>query len=318
MKRAPAFVRLPAILIIIGTIVGISIISIVAAMLLPVLSGCAKETPETSFQGVARASEQPAQQNTSTASGIIIDHTCLDLSRIPDQWLQAAKSNLKVHYAHTSHGGQITAGLQMLQAQNSKYACSIGSKRLPTAANALCIFDGQQKETYISPDLYWSTPSGRQATQSVLNHNPAINISMWSWCCQQTHNSEAETRGYLDAVAQMDAANPNVTFIYMTGNAQAWHGHHSYKSDKDGYNRYLRNEQIRAYCRANNKMLYDFADIESWYAGIHATSSYNGRTFPREHDHFNRNEKAHTSTENCLNKAKAFWWMMARMAGWNR
>ena len=44
-------------------------------------------------------------------------------------------------------------------------------------------------------------------------------------------------------------------FVYMTGHL-------------DGYgltgNLHIRNEQIRAYCAANKKILYDFADIESY------------------------------------------------------
>lgn len=34
----------------------------------------------------------------------------------------------------------------------------------------------------------------------------------------------------------------NVTFIFMTGNAQSWYGHHTYKSDSEGFNGHLRNE----------------------------------------------------------------------------
>ncbi|MFC1719193.1 hypothetical protein ACFL6S_36420 [Candidatus Poribacteria bacterium] len=47
----------------------------------------------------------------------------------------------------------------------------------------------------------------------------------------------------------------------MTGNAQAWRGHHSYKSDEDGYIRHLRNQQVREYCSRHGKALFDFADI---------------------------------------------------------
>ena len=49
-----------------------------------------------------------------SAQPIIIDHTCTDLSKIPDQWIEAAKQ-LRIHYGHTSHGSQIMAGLNYLE-----------------------------------------------------------------------------------------------------------------------------------------------------------------------------------------------------------
>ena len=45
---------------------------------------------------------------------IIIDHTCTDLSQIPDYWLEQAKK-LAFHYAHTSHGSQINTGLEVVE-----------------------------------------------------------------------------------------------------------------------------------------------------------------------------------------------------------
>ncbi|RLC79236.1 MAG: hypothetical protein DRJ03_23835, partial [Chloroflexi bacterium] len=38
------------------------------------------------------------------ASPIIIDHTCTDLSTIPDHWIEQAKDQLRLSYGHTSHG----------------------------------------------------------------------------------------------------------------------------------------------------------------------------------------------------------------------
>jgi hypothetical protein len=35
-----------------------------------------------------------------------------------------------------------------------------------------------------------------------------------------------------------------------------------------------------------------------------------------EHPHYNGDEAAHTTFESCENKAKALWWLLARIAGW--
>ena len=51
------------------------------------------------------------------ADGIIIDHRCTDLSQIPDHWLEQSKSPT-LHYAHTSHGSQVTSGILNLESQD--------------------------------------------------------------------------------------------------------------------------------------------------------------------------------------------------------
>ena len=56
--------------------------------------------------GVAAASAQ---------SPIVIDHTCTDLSGVPDTWIEAAKAEFKVSYGHTSHGSQIITGMNLIQ-----------------------------------------------------------------------------------------------------------------------------------------------------------------------------------------------------------
>jgi hypothetical protein len=113
-------------------------------------------------------------------------------------------------------------------------------------------------------------------------------------------------------MSQLEQDYPQVTFVYMTG--------HTDGSGIDG-NLNQRNNQIRDYCRKNGKVLFDFADIESW--------DPDGNYYPDTSDDCawcsnwcashtcpTCSDCAHSHCFNCYLKGKAFWWMMARLAGW--
>ena len=51
----------------------------------------------------------------ASAAAVIIDHTCTDLSQIPDAGIEQAKSNLHIAYQHTSHGSQLVTGMNALE-----------------------------------------------------------------------------------------------------------------------------------------------------------------------------------------------------------
>ena len=245
------------------------------------------------------------------AGGIIIDHTYTDLSSIPLATIQQIQDQIKVHYAHTSHGGQITVGLERIANSNSTYEVAIGYCYLPNEAGALCVFDGQETHDYITPEEYWGSAAGRQLTRDVLQHNPVINTSMFGWCCQMDYYSTAEVDAYLAAMNDFESEFPDVTFVYFTGNAQA--------SGYDGYNRYLNNQRIRQYCQQHDKVLFDFADLDAWWfnptsqSWEHATYQYNNMTVPIEHPQFNGDQAAHTTYTSCEQKGRAYWWLLAEL-----
>jgi hypothetical protein len=243
----------------------------------------------------------------------IIDHTCTDLDQVPDSWILAVRA-LDTHYAHTSHGGQLTCGLEFIEDADPFYSYELGVGWLPGASGAWCIFDGQESQSYVTPDLYWETEAGMDMTRAVLDDNPTIGTSMWCWCTQCDYYTEAQVDAYLDSMSVLQSEYPEVTFVFFTGNAQ--------NTGSSGYNRWLRNQQIRNHCLTNGEFLFDFEDLDSWWYNPgtgqweHHTYSYSGYDIPSEHPQFYGDEYAHTTAESCEQKGRAYWWMMARIAGW--
>jgi len=257
---------------------------------------------------------------------IIIDHTCTDLSRIPQYWLEQAKQ-LTLHYAHTSHGSQVTSGVLNLESLDTYYSVAIrtsSSEGLPPAEDppALRIYDGNPPETYIQPNDYWEGAGAWARTTSVAATGN-YDFSMWSWCGQVSYYSSTQINDYLYRLNQFENEFPGMRFIYMTGHLDG---------GGSGGTLHQQNEMIRNYCRNNNKVLFDFADIERYdpggvdYLDLGADDNcdYDNGNWAQEwcaahsgSDLCDACSCAHSQSLNCNLKGRAFWWMMARLAGWS-
>ena len=253
------------------------------------------------------------------AQAIIINHSCTGLSLVPVEWVDQAKEDFKVWYGHTSHGSQITSGIDNLQ----NFIGEPYTFNSSGAGGALSYQEQTGVDLGHNGDTSWA-----QVTRNVLNQpGNDRNVIMWSWCGGCSDNTEEGINIYLNKMTELENDYPDVKFIYMTGHLDIW----SWENLK------ARNQQIRDYCIANEKILFDFADIESYdpdstyfeyandncnyYSGPGGTLLGNWAT---EWCDANAGSDlcwycscAHSESLNCNLKGRAFWWMISRMAGWD-
>jgi len=257
---------------------------------------------------------------------IVVNHASIELDGIPSTWITQAKQTLHIAYGHTSHGSQLTTGMAGLVTwKGDQYAFNTGG-----TGGALDLRDyyGDFGGLGVASDLgNPNRTAWEDATRLYLDQNPAINVIIWSWC-GQVDGTEAEIQHYIDLMEGLEDDYPDVTFVYMTG--------HTDGAALTG-NVPTRNEQIRDYCLANNKVLFDFADIESYdpdgdYFGdklVNDACDYDSNgdgtrdsnwaiiwqnAHPGE---WYNCESAHSQPLNANLKAYAAWHLWARLAGWD-
>ncbi|OLS13923.1 MAG: hypothetical protein RBG13Loki_2472 [Promethearchaeota archaeon CR_4] len=114
---------------------------------------------------------------------------------------------------------------------------------------------------------------------------------------------------YLANISAFELTHPNTVFVYMTENAQS--------TDYAGYNRALRNKQIRDYCDAYDKWLFDFEDMDAWCGIENRSYNYESYIVPLQHSAYDCPScDVHVNEYGSRVKGIALWWMLARIAGW--
>ncbi|MHC4436550.1 MAG: cadherin-like domain-containing protein, partial [Planctomycetota bacterium] len=276
---------------------------------------------------------------------IIIDHTCTDLTQIPLSAIEQAKETLHIEYGHTSHGFQITAGMtDLVEFINN------GGLGLDYPEDTFAFNDGGTDGALNLPmrSVFWDMgvyDLGRPdryaweaVTREYLDAHPEVNVIMWAWC-GQANTSIENIDIYLNLMEGLIADYPDVHFVFMTGHLQG--------QGTDLGPLYQANEHIRAHCRENNRILYDFADIESYdpdglvnYMPLLANENCDydsdgdgiresNWAIDWQNSHtegidwyecpsFTTGIPTHTQSLNCNLKAYAAWWLWATLAGWNQ
>ncbi len=231
----------------------------------------------------------------SRADAIVAGHTIVaSFEHIPDATVEDVKTGFTMFYGHTSHGSQIVTGLSMVRDGDPLFDFNNGPGTFQ--------FSEYSDDLGHNGDVSW-VPITRARLDDPGSD---INLVMWSWCGGASDNTEEGINIYLSAMDGLEQDYPGAVFVYMTGHLDG--------TGPSG-NLYARNNQIRDYCVANDKILFDFADIESydpdgvWYpdGGDACEWCYD---WCAAHTCPTCPACAHSHCFNCYLKGKAFWWML--------
>jgi hypothetical protein len=259
------------------------------------------------------AQRPPAPRPLSTA--VIADHTRTDPRPIPDAWADLARRTFGVAYGASPLGRQLTAGLEHLELVDPRFRIDRTGR-----PGALAFFTGDLKGDLGTPDRYRWTDQTRFWLRKGWGD---INMVMWSWGDELTRYTEAEVDLYLEQMRGLEVEFPDVVFVYMTAALDG--------TGPDG-NVHVRNEQIRAFCRANHRVLFDVADIQRYdpdgvdylarQGDFGAYYRQGGRGGNWADEWCDANLGACTPyacprsrSLVCDRLAGAFWWMLVRLAG---
>ncbi len=273
-----------------------------------------------------------------------------DLKSIPISWINEAKKNLNIAYGHTSHGSQLTSGMANLDAFMGGNNIYLFGPSGATIDTILEFYDynggfGGALTTTEAHDLGNPTDDAwAAATEEYLDHpsNPGTNVIMWSWCSIAGHNitrylshMEYLISAYSAGGSKGRNSSNEVKFVFMTGHVDG---------QGIGGTNNLQNELIREHCRTYDRILFDFADIESYDPddnyflddNVDDGCYYDGGNWALEwivgktemtstsdtiHNEPNGGDwyqcgAAHTEPLNSNLKAYACWYLFARLAGW--
>jgi hypothetical protein len=211
---------------------------------------------------------------------MIIDHRYTELSAIPDSALSAAIA-IRILVRHASVGGNINNGLDDIYDSDNKYDRSN--------------WDFQNRG---NPG--WEAKVDDLVTQTSAQFE-TFDVFTMKLCYI---DDNASWTYYRDHMEQLEADYPDKIFVWWTMPITT-----SGNSSRDAFN-----ASVRSYCHANDKILFDIADIECHSpSGVKQTDGsgreimYSGYT----------SDGGHLSTAGSQHVASAFWYLMARLGGWD-
>ncbi len=258
---------------------------------------------------------------------IIADHSIVDdYQYIPQHYIDSVKK-MCVSYAGESHSAAVRTGLALLEAEDATFAVNATESGTPEAYtddylrisratwgdlthSTGWIYEYGEEDWFTSSTAIERTKAGL----TYINTNgPTLSAFGFGWCWDlgesATDYVEA-TKEYIDYVA--DSIGTKI--FYTTGPVDTY-------TWANGYSQHLKYETIRDSVDADTtRILFDFADIlcyddDGSGPNLFTDGGYNYPIITTAN--LTPTTTGHISNIGAIRLAKAMWWMLARMAGWD-
>jgi hypothetical protein len=261
---------------------------------------------------------------------IIADHTVVDkYDDIPQYYVNEVKK-MWVTIPGESHSQACRTELVNLETAYPAYAVSVVESGTPepyTTSNLRVSratwgdYDNATGWIYSYGEEDWFTSTlAKTRTKAGITycntHSLTISAMGFGWCWDEgvmnMTNYLSATQEYIDYCT----SNGYSTKVFFTTGTVD-----DYEGTQMGYDKSILYNVIRDYVALNpTRILFDYADILCFdNDGTPTTSTWNGHTFPYI-TYNNLNPESgdyHISPAGALRLAKAMWWMLARIAGWD-
>jgi len=270
---------------------------------------------------------------TQINSQIVADHTVVDkYDDIPQYWIDQVKKML-VSYAGESHSEAIRNGLLLLEASNPVYSVQTSFSPPESYTTSYLRATGNTWgdlthatgwiNSYGEEDWFTSEAAIAQTKVGLAYYSatgPLISALGFGWCWDPAIDTPAEYLTYIEATKgyiNYCASNGYGTKVFFTTGPVDY----TNATGETGYEKFLGHEQIRdSVANDPSRILFDFADILCYDEGSETpnTTTWNGHTYPIiTAANLGEGTWAHMDEVAGVRLAKAMWWMLARMAGWD-
>ncbi len=238
----------------------------------------------------------------------IIDHSCVDSKGkiVPLRYLDAAR-NLKCYFGHQSVGGNILEGLENLAAKEPvRYKLGIvesppaGWFKANTGLGHDQIGENGQPESKVRD--FAARLRKRPA------HGANLDLALMKICFVDISPDTDVKKvwgNYLETMQSLKKEFPNLKLVFCTC---------PIVSTQDNNRREQFNNEVRTYCKKSGDLLFDIADIESYTPQGALCQLNSQRALCRLYSEDNEHPDSPAGKKRL---ALAWWWLMARAAGWN-